>query len=124
MSVVGIESSCDESAVAVLDEGRGLLAHRLHSQSEMHDQYGGVVPELASRDHIRRLIPLTRSVLEESASKPSDIDGIAYTAGPGHIGALLVGAAFGRSLAYAWGNPAVAVHHLEGHLTASSRHPY
>ncbi|MGH8262272.1 MAG: tRNA (adenosine(37)-N6)-threonylcarbamoyltransferase complex transferase subunit TsaD [Steroidobacteraceae bacterium] len=123
MRVLGIETSCDESAVAVLDEGRGLLAHRLHSQSEMHDQYGGVVPELASRDHIRRLIPLTRAVLEESASKPSDIDGIAYTAGPGLIGALLVGAAFGRSLAYAWGKPAVGVHHLEGHLMAPMLEP-
>src|SRR5258705_12006244 len=107
MSVVGIESSCDESAVAVLDEGRGLLAHRLHSQSEMHDQYGGVVPELASRDHIPRLIPLTRSVLEKTASKPSDIDGIAYTARPGLIGPLLVRAAFGPHLATASGKPAV-----------------
>jgi N6-L-threonylcarbamoyladenine synthase len=123
MRVLAIESSCDESAVAVLDEGRGLLAHRLHSQSEMHDRYGGVVPELASRDHIRRLIPLTRSVLAEAASKPSDIDGIAYTAGPGLIGALLVGAAFGRSLAYAWNKHAVGVHHLEGHLMAPMLEP-
>ena len=123
MRVLAIESSCDESAVAVLDEERGLLAHRLHSQSEMHDRYGGVVPELASRDHIRRLIPLTRAALEESASKPSNIDGVAYTAGPGLIGALLVGAAFGRSLAYAWGKPAVAVHHLEGHLMAPMLEP-
>jgi len=121
--VLGIESSCDETAVAVLDEDRGLLAHRLHSQSEMHDRYGGVVPELASRDHIRRLLPLTRAALAEAGTGATDIDGIAYTAGPGLIGALLVGAAFGRSLAYAWGCPAVGIHHLEGHLMAPMLEP-
>ncbi|HZF17735.1 MAG TPA: tRNA (adenosine(37)-N6)-threonylcarbamoyltransferase complex transferase subunit TsaD [Steroidobacteraceae bacterium] len=118
MKVLGIESSCDETAVAVLDSERGLLAHRLHSQSAMHDRYGGVVPELASRDHIRHLLPLTRAALSDAASVAADIDAVAYTAGPGLIGALLVGAAFGRSLAYAWGRPAIAVHHLEGHLMA------
>jgi N6-L-threonylcarbamoyladenine synthase len=119
LRVLAIESSCDETAVAVLDEERGLMAHRLHSQSGMHDLYGGVVPELASRDHVRRLLPLTRAALAEAASKPQDIDAVAYTAGPGLIGALLVGAAFGRSLAYALDRPAIGVHHLEGHLMAS-----
>ncbi len=123
MRVLGIESSCDETAVAVLDEERGLLAHRLHSQSDMHDRYGGVVPELASRDHVRHLVPLTRAVLADAASRPADIDAVAYTAGPGLIGALLVGAAFGRSLAYAWNRPAIAVHHLEGHLMAPMLEP-
>jgi N6-L-threonylcarbamoyladenine synthase len=119
MRVLGIESSCDESAVAVLDDREGLLAHRLFSQTELHDAYGGVVPELASRDHVRKLLPLLKETLHEAASKPADIDGIAYTAGPGLAGALLTGATLGRSLAYAWGVPAVAVHHLEGHLFAA-----
>jgi N6-L-threonylcarbamoyladenine synthase len=116
--VLAIESSCDESAAAVLDERRGLLAHELFSQIELHRIYGGVVPELASRDHIRRLLPLVRSVLERSGTRPEDLDGIAYTAGPGLIGALLTGASLARSLAYAWKVPAVAIHHLEGHLLA------
>jgi len=118
MRVLAIESSCDESAVAVLDGGRGLLAHVLHSQVDLHRVYGGVVPELASRDHVRWLVPLVRAALAEAASARADIDGIAYTAGPGLIGALLTGAALARSLAYAWGVPAVNVHHLEGHLLA------
>jgi N6-L-threonylcarbamoyladenine synthase len=118
MRVLGIESSCDETAVAVYDDVRGLLSHRLHSQIAMHREYGGVVPELASRDHIRRLLPLVRQALRDAASDRDSIDGVAYTAGPGLIGALLVGAGFARSLAYAWGKPAIAIHHLEGHLLA------
>jgi N6-L-threonylcarbamoyladenine synthase len=118
MRVIGVETSCDETAVAVYDRTRGLLSHRLYSQVSLHRPYGGVVPELASRDHVRRLLPLVQQCLEESGSSPANLDGIAYTAGPGLIGALLVGAAFARSLAYAWGKPAVAVHHLEGHLLA------
>jgi N6-L-threonylcarbamoyladenine synthase len=118
MRVIGIETSCDETAVAVYDEGRGLLSHRLYSQIAMHQQYGGVVPELASRDHVRRLLPLVREALADSDSDRDSIDGVAYTAGPGLIGALLAGAGFARGLAYAWGKPAIPVHHLEGHLLA------
>ena len=118
MRVLGIETSCDETGIALYDNEQGLLAHELYSQIRLHQAYGGVVPELASRDHIRRLIPLIRTVLERSSTTRDQIDGIAYTGGPGLIGALLVGASFGRSLAWAWGRPAVAVHHLEGHLLA------
>jgi len=118
MRVIGIESSCDETAVAIYDGDRGLLSHRLHSQVAMHQAYGGIVPELASRDHVRRLLPLVREALADAASGRESIDGVAYTAGPGLIGALLVGAGFARSLAYAWDRPAVGVHHLEGHLLA------
>ncbi len=118
MRVLAIESSCDESAAAVLDAAEGLLAHELFSQVELHRLYGGVVPELASRDHVRRLLPLVRSVLQRSGTSPAQLAGIAYTAGPGLIGALLTGAALARSLAYGWGVPAVGVHHLEGHLLA------
>lgn len=118
MRVLGIETSCDETGVAIYDSDSGLLAHRLHSQIEMHADYGGVVPELASRDHIRRLVPLVREVMAAADTQPADIDGIAYTAGPGLAGALLTGALFGRSLAMAWNVPAVAIHHMEGHLLA------
>src|ERR1700733_13631081 len=118
MRVLALESSCDESAAAVLDSKEGLLAHELFSQVELHRVYGGVVPELASRDHVRKLLPLVRSVLQESNTSARDLSGVAYTAGPGLIGALLTGAALARSLAYAWSIPAVAVHHLEGHLLA------
>ena len=118
MRVIGIESSCDETAVAVYDQEQGLLSHRLYSQVAMHQAYGGVVPELASRDHVRRLLPLVREALAEARSERTSIDGVAYTAGPGLIGALLVGAGFARGLAYAWGKPAVPIHHLEGHLLA------
>jgi N6-L-threonylcarbamoyladenine synthase len=118
MRIIGIESSCDETAVAVYDGQQGLLSHCLHSQVPMHQAYGGVVPELASRDHIRRLLPLVREALAQSGSSRDSIDGVAYTAGPGLIGALLVGAGFARSLAYAWGKPAIGIHHLEGHLLA------
>jgi len=117
MRVLGIETSCDESAVAVYDGQRGLLAHVLHSQIALHAPYGGVVPELASRDHIRKLLPLVRRVLQEADSADA-IDGIAYTAGPGLVGALLVGATLAQSLALAWDVPCVGVHHLEGHLLA------
>src|SRR5512135_3435507 len=116
MLVLGVESSCDETGVALYDSAHGLLAHALYSQIAMHNDYGGVVPELASRDHIRRVLPLTRQVLAESGRTLADIDGIAYTQGPGLAGALLVGAGMARALAYALGIPAVAVHHLEGHL--------
>ncbi|HWZ62422.1 MAG TPA: tRNA (adenosine(37)-N6)-threonylcarbamoyltransferase complex transferase subunit TsaD [Steroidobacteraceae bacterium] len=118
MRVLAIESSCDESAAAVLDEGAGLLAHELYSQIELHRAYGGVVPELASRDHVRRLLPLVKAAMQHAATQPGDLGGIAYTAGPGLIGALLTGAALAASLAYAWQLPAIGVHHLEGHLLA------
>jgi N6-L-threonylcarbamoyladenine synthase len=116
MLVLGIESSCDETGVALYDSAHGLLAHALYSQIAMHNDYGGVVPELASRDHIRRVLPLTRQVLSESRRTLADLDGIAYTQGPGLAGALLVGAGMARALAYALNIPAVGVHHLEGHL--------
>ena len=116
--ILALESSCDESAVAILDSEKGLLAHELFSQIELHRVYGGVVPELASRDHVRKLLPLVQSVLERAGTTPDGLDGVAYTAGPGLIGALLTGAALARSLAYAWDLPAIAVHHLEGHLLA------
>ncbi len=118
MRILALESSCDESAVAVYDDTEGLLAHQLFSQIELHRVYGGVVPELASRDHVRRLLPLVESTLFAAGSSPQSVSGVAYTAGPGLIGALLTGAALGRSLAYAWNVPAIAVHHLEGHLLA------
>ena len=118
MIVLGIESSCDETGIAVFDSENGLLAHTLHSQVELHAEYGGVVPELASRDHIRYLVPLLEQCLQQASVDKSAIDGIAYTAGPGLIGALMSGASVGRSLAWALGVPAVEVHHMEGHLLA------
>jgi len=118
MRVLGIETSCDETGVAVYDGASGLLAHALHSQIALHARYGGVVPELASRDHIRKLLPLVDKVLKDSELSPGKVDGVAYTAGPGLIGALLVGALTARSLAWAWNVPAIAVHHMEGHLLA------
>jgi N6-L-threonylcarbamoyladenine synthase len=118
MRVLGIETSCDETGVAVCDSERGLLAHALHSQVDVHVEYGGVVPELASRDHIRKVLPLVREVLRQCNLELDDLDGIAYTAGPGLIGALLVGGSVARSLAYALDIPAVPIHHLEGHLLA------
>jgi N6-L-threonylcarbamoyladenine synthase len=123
MRVLGIESSCDETAVAVYDDAQGLLSHRLHSQIAMHQAYGGVVPELASRDHIRRLLPLVREALADAASDRDSIDGIAYTAGPGLIGALLVGAGFATGLGLAWGKAVIGIHHLEGHLLAPLLEP-
>ena len=121
MRVLGIETSCDETGVAVYDTGSGLLAHCLHSQVEVHREYGGVVPELASRDHVAKLAPLVMRALAQSGGEP--VDGVAYTAGPGLAGALLVGAAAGRSLAFAWGVPALGVHHLEAHLLAPMLEP-
>ena len=123
MRILAIESSCDESAAAILDAGKGLLAHEIFSQIELHRVYGGVVPELASRDHVRRLLPLVRSVMVKAETTPSDLGGVAYTAGPGLIGALLTGASLARSLAYAWKVPALGVHHLEGHLLAPLLEP-
>ncbi len=116
MRVLGIESSCDETGLAVYCTERGLLGQALHSQVDMHERYGGVVPELASRDHIRRVMPLARQALAESGLAPADLDGIAWTEGPGLAGALLVGAAVGATLAWALGRPGIGVHHLEGHL--------
>ena len=123
MRVLGIETSCDETGVAVYDATHGLLAHAVHTQIAIHAEFGGVVPELASRDHVRRLPRLVRRVLQESDSRSGDIGGVAYTAGPGLVGALLVGTAFGRSLARAWGVPALGVHHMEGHLLAPMLEP-
>ena len=116
MLVLGIETSCDETGIALYDSGRGLLAHALHSQVAMHEAYGGVVPELASRDHIRRVVPLAEAVLREAGASLADLDGVAYTQGPGLAGALLVGAGVANGLGFALGIPALGVHHLEGHL--------
>ncbi len=118
MRVLGIETSCDETGVAIYDSERGLLGDALYSQIELHQQYGGVVPELASRDHVRKTLPLIREVLEKSACTLQDLDGLAYTAGPGLAGALLVGASIGRSLGMTLGIPTIGVHHMEGHLLA------
>ena len=118
MIVLGVESSCDETGLALYDTEHGLLAHALHSQVEMHAEYGGVVPELASRDHIRRVLPLTEAVLKEANKTLQDIDAIAYTQGPGLSGALLVGTSFAESLAFSLQIPTMNVHHLEGHLLA------
>ncbi len=118
MLVLGIETSCDETGLALFDSRKGLLGHILHSQAKMHAEYGGVVPELASRDHVRRQIPLLKRLLADAGIERSAIEGVAYTAGPGLLGALLGGAAFGRSLAWGLGVPAIAVHHMEGHLLA------
>lgn len=118
MLVLGFESSCDETGVALYDTEQGLLAHALHSQIAMHAAYGGVVPELASRDHIRRALPLTQQVLAQASKTLQEIDGIAYTQGPGLAGALLVGTSIAQSLAFALQVPSIGVHHLEGHLLA------
>ncbi|HEY5647151.1 MAG TPA: tRNA (adenosine(37)-N6)-threonylcarbamoyltransferase complex transferase subunit TsaD [Pseudomonadales bacterium] len=118
MRVLGIETSCDETGIALYDSERGLLADALHSQTDLHADYGGVVPELASRDHVRRMVPLIRKVLDEGRTPLSALDAVAYTAGPGLVGALMVGAGFGQTLAWALGIPAIAVHHMEGHLLA------
>ena len=122
MKVLGIETSCDETGVAVYDTARsgsaGLRAHAVYSQIALHAEYGGVVPELASRDHVRKLLPLIRQTLAEAGMGVGDLDGVAYTAGPGLVGALLVGAGVARSLAWALELPAVGVHHMEGHLLA------
>lgn len=116
MLVLGVESSCDETGIALYGSESGLLVHALHSQVAMHAEYGGVVPELASRDHIRRMVPLLRSTLENAGKSLADVDAIAYTRGPGLAGALLVGCAFAEALAVALDKPTIPVHHLEGHL--------
>ena len=116
MLVLGIETSCDETGVALYATGRGLLAHALYTQAALHAEYGGVVPELASRDHIRRVLPLSRDILRQSGCALADVDAVAYTQGPGLAGALLVGASIAHGLAYALGVPALGIHHLEGHL--------
>lgn len=118
MRVLGIETSCDETGVAIYDSEHGLLAEALYSQIALHQVYGGVVPELASRDHVRKLLPLVQQVMREAGCSAAQLDGVAFTSGPGLIGALMVGACFGRSLAYAWGVPAIGVHHMEAHLLA------
>jgi N6-L-threonylcarbamoyladenine synthase len=118
MIILGIETSCDETGVALYHSTHGLLAHALHSQIALHAEYGGVVPELASRDHVRKTLPLLRGVFRQAGVEPRAVDGVAYTRGPGLIGALLVGATIGRGLAWAWNVPAMGVHHMEGHLLA------
>tara|TARA_Y100000588_G_scaffold51036_3_gene48073 strand:- start:30681 stop:31697 length:1017 start_codon:yes stop_codon:yes gene_type:complete len=118
LRILGIESSCDETGIAIYDDEQGLLAHQLYSQVKMHADYGGVVPELASRDHVRKTLPLIEAAFAEAKCGPEDLDGVAYTAGPGLVGALLVGSSIARSLAYGWQLPTVAVHHMEGHLLA------
>jgi len=118
MKVLGLETSCDETGIALFDSEQGLLADALYSQVAVHEEYGGVVPELASRDHVRKAIPLIEQVLAEAGCRGSDLDGIAYTAGPGLVGALMVGATLARSLAMGWGIPVLGVHHMEGHLLA------
>ena len=118
MLVLGLETSCDETGVALYDSEHGLLADALFSQIDLHRVYGGVVPELASRDHVKRMLPLIRQVLAEAGREASQIDAVAYTAGPGLVGALLVGASCAQAMAFAWGVPAVGVHHMEGHLLA------
>jgi N6-L-threonylcarbamoyladenine synthase len=123
MIILGIETSCDETGVALFHARYGLLGHKLHSQVALHAEFGGVVPELASRDHLRRLLPLTQALLQETGLARNAIDGIAYTAGPGLIGALLTGAAIARSMAWAWKIPCVAIHHMEGHLLAPLLEP-
>ncbi|MEO5703013.1 MAG: tRNA (adenosine(37)-N6)-threonylcarbamoyltransferase complex transferase subunit TsaD, partial [Gammaproteobacteria bacterium] len=118
MRILGIETSCDDTGIAIYDSEQGLLAHALYSQTLLHADYGGVVPELASRDHIRKTLPLIRQVMAQADSRAQDINGIAYTAGPGLIGALLVGATIGSGLAWAWNVPTLGVHHMEAHLLA------
>ena len=123
MKVLGLETSCDETGIAVYDTAAGLRAHALYSQVQLHAEYGGVVPELASRDHVRKLLPLVRQTLDQAGLRVEELDGVAYTAGPGLVGALLVGAALGRALAWALDVPAIAVHHMEGHLLAPLLEP-
>lgn len=119
MRILGVESSCDETGVAIYDSAQGLVAHALYSQVALHRQYGGVVPELASRDHVKHLVPLVNEALSQAGLKKNMLDGIAYTAGPGLIGALLTGACFAKSLAFGLQKPAIAVHHLEAHVLAA-----
>ena len=118
MRVLGIETSCDETGVAIYDDAKGLISDLLYSQIDLHKAYGGVVPELASRDHIRKTLPMIEQAMQESNTQPQEIDAIAYTAGPGLVGALMVGASIAKSLAYVWQKPAIGIHHMEGHLLA------
>ena len=118
MKVLGIETSCDETGVAIYDSEAGLLAEELYSQIEIHAEYGGVIPELASRDHIRKTLPLIQKAMRDANVSAGQLDGIAYTAGPGLVGALLVGGSVGRALGMGWGIPVIGVHHMEGHLLA------
>ncbi|MFC7002259.1 tRNA (adenosine(37)-N6)-threonylcarbamoyltransferase complex transferase subunit TsaD [Pseudobowmanella zhangzhouensis] len=118
MRILGIETSCDETGIAVYDDQQGLLSHELYSQVKLHADYGGVVPELASRDHVRKIVPLIQKALADAGCESSSIDAIAYTQGPGLVGALLVGASVGRALGFAWNVPCIGVHHMEGHLLA------
>lgn len=124
MRVLGIETSCDETGVAIYDSEQGLLSHALYTQIPIHKEYGGVVPELASRDHVRKTLPLIQEVMLNAHTKPEHINGIAYTAGPGLVGALLVGATIARSIGFAWKLPTIAVHHMEGHLLAPMLEPH
>lgn len=119
MNVIGIETSCDETGVAIYNESRGIIANQLYSQVDLHQRFGGVVPELASRDHIRRTLPMLDQVLRDADLEPGDINAIAYTAGPGLVGALLVGASVAKALAFAWDVPALGIHHMEGHMVAA-----
>ncbi len=123
MRVLGIETSCDETGIAIYDSERGLIAHTIYSQTDIHAKWGGVVPELASRDHVRKAVPLIEEVLKNAGLERKDIDGVAYTKGPGLVGALLIGAMLGRTLAFAWNVPSIGVHHLEGHLLAPFLEP-
>jgi N6-L-threonylcarbamoyladenine synthase len=123
MRILGIETSCDETGIAIYDSDHGLLAHTIHSQTDIHAQFGGVVPELASRDHVRKALPLIEAVLTQANLTAQDIDGIAFTKGPGLVGALLIGAMLGRTLGYVLGVPTIGVHHLEGHLLAPFLEP-
>ncbi|MCX8957931.1 tRNA (adenosine(37)-N6)-threonylcarbamoyltransferase complex transferase subunit TsaD [Erwinia psidii] len=118
MRVLGIETSCDETGIAIYHDVSGLIANQLYSQVKLHAEYGGVVPELASRDHVRKTVPLIQAAIKEAGLQAHDIDAVAYTAGPGLVGALLVGATIGRALAFAWDVPAIPIHHMEGHLLA------
>lgn len=119
MRILGIETSCDETGIAIYDDERGLLGHALHSQIDIHAAFGGVVPELASRDHIRRCLPMIHDLMAQTETTPDQLDAIAFTEGPGLIGALLVGASIARALGYAWGIPSIGIHHMEGHLLAA-----
>lgn len=123
MRVLGIETSCDETGIAIYDTDQGLIAHQLYSQVKLHADYGGVVPELASRDHVRKIVPLIKETLAEANLDASQIDGIAYTQGPGLVGALLVGSCVAKSLSLAWNVPVIGVHHMEGHLLAPMLEP-
>ena len=118
MRILGIETSCDDTGVAIYDTEQGLLAHALYSQIDTHREYGGVVPELAARDHIRKVIPLVDAVLAQASCDATSIDGVAYTSGPGLAGALLAGSAVAKGLAFAWQKPAIGIHHMEGHMLA------